>query len=148
MNLKATPLQQLGRSPRKRGGPRRTREGSFVFAAPPSSTFPSTVHRRIATAGDATPLTTGPRIVFGQVLVRQIDGAANALSRAVAMKSTAPSMSCARLVARGVLLVSSRPINARTLHQRRRVTTLMLTSMISSTPKHSRESGHWEGLMS
>jgi len=58
------------------------------------------------------------------------------------------SMSCARPVARGVPLVSSRPTTARTLHWKRRATTLALTFTISLTLKHSRKSGRWEGLMS
>src|SRR6266702_198026 len=148
MNLKDTLLQRPRRGPRRRGGPRRTKEGSFAFAAPPNSTFLSTAHRRIAIVGDATLLTTGPRIAFGQVLARQADGVANASNLAATMKSTVPSMSCAELVARGAPLVSSKPTTAKTPRQKKKVTTPALTFTTSSTLKHSRESGRWEGLMS
>jgi len=121
---------------------------SFVFSAPLSYTSPSTVHKRIVTAGDAMLLTTGPRIVFGLALVRQTGGAANASNLAAIMKLTAPSTSYAEPVAREALLVSSRPTTARTPHQEKRATTPTLMSTISLTLKHSRESGHWEGLMS
>ncbi|SRR6266702_2104974 len=64
------------------------------------------------------------------------------------MKLTAPSTNCAALVVRGVPLVSSRPTTAKTPHQKGKAMTPALTSMTSSTLKHSRESGRWEGLMS
>ncbi len=135
------------KSPKRRSR-RRTKEGRFAFGADQTSTSPLTAHRRIATAGDALPPTIGPKTAFGQVLARRTGGAASVSRWAATTRSTVPSMRCVGLVVRGAPLVSSRHTTAKTPHRRRKAMTPMLTSMTSSTLKHSRESGRWEGLMS
>ncbi len=145
MNLRATPLP----CPRsKEGGARRTRAGKSAFSVAQVNTSPLTAHRRIDTAGNMTPLTIGPKTASVLVLVKQRDGAASASGQAAMTRLTAPSTSCVRLVVRGAPSVSFRLTTAKTPHWRKRGMTPVLTSMTSSTLKHSRESGCWEGIMS
>src|SRR6266702_2506217 len=150
------PLLWLGKRKRGRrsrrirhlGGPRRTRMGSSAFDVTRSFTSPLSAPRRIATVGNALVLTIGPKTASGQALARRVDGVASVYKQEATMKSTAPFTNYAALVERGAPLVSSRPTTARTPHRRRRATIPVPTFMISSTLKHSRESGRWEGLMS
>ncbi len=80
--------------------------------------------------------------------MRQRGGAASASSLVAITRLTAPSTSYARLVGSKAPLVSFRPTTARTLLWRKKGMIPVLTFITSLTLKHSREGGHWEGLIS